>query len=336
MTRETRGDAIGPESFSIAELRAAALRGKGELSRPLALSLLGRAKYPQKTRDMERLLLDEKETPRLRAMAAQILGQSGTPAALRALERGLSIGDDVALRGVLHGLSLAGGEKERQAVQSLARRRGAVGTAVKAASTLLGHRLAARTGALRAPGKLLRISPKAAVPIRITAASGRRVSEAVAAATAAVPALRLSPQGAVSIECFDRKLVFALTEEIAKGGAARLAEGRAQVGVVVGRKEREDTAWEVKYHVLTDPQRGGDVRIHVTNARGRVLYAGTARVRGERTEFTLRAVDAPGVAAIDLRGAFEKGRLTFTEARSDPRRRRRSPEPKLRGGTAQA
>src|SRR5690606_40113032 len=94
----TTDDAMGPDRHSLEELRAAALRGEGELSRPLALALLSRVDYARKVRDMSRLLMDDAETPRLRGMAATVLGQLGTRSAVNALQRALTVTDDVALR----------------------------------------------------------------------------------------------------------------------------------------------------------------------------------------------------------------------------------------------
>ena len=87
MTDDTPADVIDGARYSVEELRKAAFEGSGSLSRPLALALLRTRSYPEKVKDLERLLLDEHEVPRLRNLAAQLLGDTATPAAIRALER---------------------------------------------------------------------------------------------------------------------------------------------------------------------------------------------------------------------------------------------------------
>ncbi len=327
MTSRFTGDSMDPDRYTVEELREAALRGKGELSRPLALSLLGRKDYRQKTRDMSRLLMKEGETPRLRAMAATILGQSATPAAKRALQRGLEIEDDVALRGVIEGLSMAGGESEREALRVLSRRRGAIGTAVRAAGQLLEHRHGLRGSNVRVPEKQLRVSARLATEITVRSASVKRAGEAIAAVSQKAAALRLSAQGALTLKCLGKTLMFVPTTELA-GGAERITRSKAEAGVVLARQELEGKGWEVQHHVLTEPERSGGARIVVTSPRGRVLYTGTASVRKDGSaDFKLGAVDTPGVAAVDIRGTFRDGRVRIDRAKSDPRRRRRSPAP---------
>ena len=119
-------------------------KGHGSLARPLALSLLGRKRYPRKAKDLERLLMDESEMPRLRNMAAIELGRLGTPAATRVLERGLRVKEDLSLRGVLEGLSLAHVDRLHPAIRRLTRRKGPVGETARRTAMLLSHRLGSR------------------------------------------------------------------------------------------------------------------------------------------------------------------------------------------------
>jgi hypothetical protein len=328
----TTDDAIGPDRYSLDELRAAALRGEGELSRPLALALLSRVDYAQKVRDMTRLLMNDTEIPRLRGMAATALGQVGTRAAVNALQRALAITDDVALRGVLQGLSLSGGEASSAAVRTLSRRRGVVGEAVRSTGVLLRHRLGAAGAGAALPSGTLRVSAKTAQPITVRAATPSRAAQAVEYVHREAPALRLTPSGAVALRCIDRDLLFVFTDDVAKGGVARIAEAKAEAGVVALRRVVEGSGWEVKHHVLTEPKKDGSIGITVTSARGRPLYAGTAAIDGEQATFVLRALDTRGVAAIDVRGTFARGRLSISEARSDQRVRRKAATPApLRG-----
>ncbi len=327
----TGDDATWPERYSLEQLRAAALRGDGEPARPLALALLSRVDYPQKVRDMTRVLMNDGESPRLRGMAATTLSRIGTRAAVNALERALTIDEDVALRSVLQGLSLAGTEASRQAVQQLSRRRGVVGAAVRNTGVLLRHRLGASGAAVVRADSTLRINPTTAVPITVRAATRTRAMQAVEQVTSDVPSLRLSAANAVAVRCLDRDLLFVFTTDVAERGMARLVAAKAEAGVVLLRRVLEGSGWEVKHHVLTSPERDGTIRITITSARGRPLYAGTATITGERATFVLRTVATRGVAAIDLRGTFERGRLSFTEARTDPRIRQRALTPSLLG-----
>ncbi len=88
-SQHSGGDMIDASAYSVDELREAVFEGRGRVARPLALALLSRKNYPGKVADFQKILLDEDEQPRLRAIAASGLGEVQTPASLRALERGL-------------------------------------------------------------------------------------------------------------------------------------------------------------------------------------------------------------------------------------------------------
>src|SRR4051794_8515322 len=101
---EQQTDAIDPDRFSVDELREAALEEhEGGIARPLALMLLGRKDYPEKVQDLWSLLANREQPPRLRYTSARLLGELGTADAVSALERGLTVSDGLALRGVVEG-----------------------------------------------------------------------------------------------------------------------------------------------------------------------------------------------------------------------------------------
>lgn len=329
MTSDPRhGDIIDPEAYSVAELRTMVFRGRGVLSRPLALALLGRKSYPQKVRDLTRLLMDEDEQPRLRNLAGQLLGRAGTKTAAQALERGLAVKNDLALRGVLQGLSLAGNPDTAKALGRLKRRKGIVGQVAARTAGLLGYRFGQRGAELAPPedAKLLRVNPKRAVPIEIAPARGAQVTAAIAGLAAATPGLKLVATGAKSMRCAGRRLLLLFDAATLGEGLSRFHTRKTLAGVVAERKELEGTGWEAKYHLLTEPQKDGSVRLLVATARGVPVCTGTARIKGEKATFALRSVDRPGAVALDLQGTFEDGRVAFTQARSD-QRRRPSPQP---------
>ena len=317
-----RNDVLDGDAYSVDQLRRAVFDEVEPPSRPLALALLGRKDYPEKTADMKRLLLDKKEVSRLRGMAAQILGQMGTSEAVGVLRRAINVDDEVALRGVITGLQTAGNEEAQAALGTLARRRGTVGTAARRSRAVLEHRHGARGVELELPdeGSLLRVNTRTATPIDVAPARGKQLTEAVEAARRAVPALALASEGAVSLRCGDNTFVLVPEAQFAQGRADPATSGKAQVGVVVRRLERERKGWGLAYHVLTRRRADGRIEVFVTSGTGRLVLAGTARTRQSTVDFRLRAVARPGAFAVDLAGAYEEGKLTFSRARSSVRR----------------
>src|SRR5689334_5726685 len=319
-------DVIEAGAYSIAELRKMALNDTGELSRPLALALLGRRSYPQKKRDMERLLMDDEEAPRIRNLAALQLADMGTPQATKVLERGLTIKDPLTLRGVVEGLGRVGGEEARPALQRLKRRAGPVGEAAKRAVALLSYREDARGSSIESKRSVSKVSPRRMTPIETEPAHGDELERALAMIADRATTLRLTPRGATSLRCDGRSFLLLLTDTVADG-VGHLTEAKTQVGVVATSKQREGTGWNLKYHVLTEPRGNDQIDVLVTTEKGRLVLAGTARVTDDRALFSVRAVSRAGALPVELKGTYEAGQLSFDYARSD-RRRRVSPAPR--------
>lgn len=317
------GDVIDAEAYSVAELRDMLFRNKGPLSPPLALALLGRKTYPRKVADMTRLLMDENAAPRLRVMAGQILGRAGSPAAVRALERGLEVKNELALRGVLEGLRQAGRAETPAMLARLKRRKGVVGRTAARAAGLLGHRFGLRGNALpEAEGlRELRVDPRRSQPIEVARAPGARVKAALAELSAALPGAKLVGTGALALRCAGRDLLL-LFEAAAQAEAPdHFGQRKALVGVIAEKATLEGSSWSVKYQLLTEPQKDGTIRLLAASMRGVPVYAGTARIKGGRATFAWRTLDRPGAVAVDIQGAFEEGRIAVKQARSSARRR---------------
>lgn len=316
------GDLIHADAYSVAELRDAVFRDKGSLSRPLALALLGRKAYPRKVADMSRLLLDEAEQPRLRIMAGQILGQAGTPAAVRALERGLSAKNELALRGAVEGLRQAGRPETPAMLSRLKRRKGVVGKEAARAAAVVSHRFGQRGNELPEAGEptLLRISPRRSQPIEVSRAPAARVQQALDELGAAIRGTKLVADGATRLRCAGGDLLLLFDAAMQEEGPDHLAARKTLAGVVAEKAALEGSGWSVKYQLLTEPRRDGSIGLVAASMRGVPVHVGSARIKGARLTFTLRTLERPGATAIDIQGAFEDGRLTIKQARSNLRR----------------
>src|SRR5207302_3319803 len=169
--------------------------GPGPLATPLALLLLGRKTYPEKAADLERLLTDEAAPPRIRNAAALELGRLGTPEAVAVLERGLALGDDLVLRGVLEALALVHIDYLPASLDTLVDRDGPVGQAARRTSSLIAHRLGIAGSSLGSP------APMETIAMEVHAADPHEVEIAIAALKKAAPGLRLLREGASMFRC---------------------------------------------------------------------------------------------------------------------------------------
>jgi hypothetical protein len=316
-------DLISAEPYSVDELRTMVFEDGGPLARPLALALLGRKSYEGKVADLERLLMDDSEAPRLRNEAARLLGEIEEPEAERVLERGTEVRDELALRGVIEGLSAVGSVQARQRIEGLRRRRGAVGEAARAAALVLSHRHGGAQAEPLSVAKRTRapLDRDRAIPIEVRPANREEVDDALTALAPAVRSLSLAPDGALSLACEGREFLVLFAANLAAGGIEFVASHPAQSGLVCGRQWLEGRAWEVWYHILTEPRQDGEIDILVTTPQHHAELAGSARVDGNRAEFELWAIEAPGALAIEVKGLYDGTTVTISDARSDARRR---------------
>ena len=315
MSQQEPGDVIEAATYSVDDLRKAVFEGGGGLARPLALGLLSRKEYAGKEADLLRILSNEAEVPRLRAMAATTLSELRTPTALEGLERGLRTPEVVTLRSVVKALGDVGTEKHLRQLQELGVRPDPVGReAQRAASVLMGR--------LKAGGVT---QPMRSVPIERSATTtdiriARPAENQLDAALKGVPSRRLAKRGSISLECQGRQLIFAFDEDALAKGIGLLRD-RGEIGIVTERQQVEGTGWEPRYRVSIEPGTPDGFKVSIASYGGRLLFSGAGQVEGAQATFHLEAADTPGAVPVDVRGRFDGQQLTFERALSNVRRR---------------
>lgn len=327
MSPEHSGDMIEAAAYSVDELREAVFEGRGRLSRPLALALLTRKDYREKVADLQKILADGNEQPRLRALAASGLGEVATPASVRALERGLQSDESVTMRASAKALANVGGRKHVELLEGLARSPGPVGSDAQRALRVLTERLKVspptrddtRTLPVQATGKPTRI--------RIETPKAGDVANAVKS----LPTRKLARRAAVSMRCQGRQFVFVFDDEALGRGVDMLRRG-GEVGVVAEPPGVEGVRWSPRYRVTVEPQDGPEFRVFVTTMDGRAVLAGRGTTEGGRASFELGALDVPGALPVEIRGSFDGKKVAFEQARSAVRRRP-SQNPSEEGGS---
>jgi hypothetical protein len=316
MSPEHSGDMIEAGAYSVDELREAVFEGRGRVARPLALALLARKDYREKVADLQRILSDEKEQPRLRALAASGLGEVSTPASVRALERGLQSQESVTMRASAKALANVGSRKHVEMLQGLARNPGPVGRDAERALMVLSERLKVggpkrgdvRTLPVQATGKPTRI--------RIEAPQAGDVANAVKS----LPSRKLARRAAVSMKCQGRQFVFVFDESALGQGVDMFKRG-GEIGIVAEPPGVEGVKWSPRYRVAVEPQDGAEFRVFVTTQDGRTMFVGRGTAEGREATFELAAADIPGALPVEIRGRFDGQKVTFDQARSAVRRR---------------
>jgi HEAT repeat protein len=316
MSPDHSGDMIEAGAYSVEELREAVFEGRGRVARPLALALLTRKDYGEKVADLQRILDDEKEQPRLRALAASGLGEVATPASVRALERGLQSQEPVTMRASAKALANVGTRKHVELLEGLARSPGPVGRDAQRAVTVLSERLKAGAPG-RADVRTLRVEATGK-PTRIRVETPKPGE--VANAVKSLPSRKLARRAAVGMTCQGRRLVFAF-DEVALGRGLDMFKRGGEVGIVAEPPGVEGVEWSPRYRVAVEPQDGGAFRVFVTTHDGRLVYAGRGTAEGREAVFELATVDAPGALPVEIRGRFDGQKVTIDQARSAVRRK---------------
>jgi hypothetical protein len=326
-----RGDFISANAFSVEELRDALFRESKRLTPEVALALLARKDYPGKVDDLRRVLVGTQQSRRLRSLAAVELGRTRTDAAIDVLVEvaTTAAADDPDLvRGVVEGLSLAGGLRALDSLDKL-RTRADVGTVALSLARTLRYRLGAAGDEFAMPeaSRLLEADPQRALPMRITTAPAESVRKALVDLPPFLTDIDLVEEGASEIICADQTLLFLRHRNVvptsgkATSSAARAALPRRKmmVGVVAQVDGVETDVWMPQFQVLAQPSGDKDeLHLFVVTMRGTLAMAGTASLAGRTAQFKLTAVDQPGVTPLSMQGAFTENGLEVERAFSGP------------------
>ncbi len=320
------GDFLHAEAYELEELRSAVFQGSDRLPRPLALGLLARKAYPEKTDDFARLLMNDDEPPGLRKVAAHELARMDAPEATTLLREALSVRDPLVKQDVIAALARVGGDEELKAVRGFRdRKTGDVARSAQWTSQLLTYLTGARgNGVPMPPRRTWRpADERRAQPVEVAKARGKRLEAALDGARQAIPAAGLSPEGGLALTCGDREMVLLLREGISQGGAQALRDSRTVAAVITERHTLEDESWEIRFLVLTEPSDDETaLRVLVCTPRGVVRFVGTLALKGDTPgAFELVGVDGPGAIPLLADGVLDEGVVRFDRLLAEQRTR---------------
>ncbi|HEY2710978.1 MAG TPA: HEAT repeat domain-containing protein [Chthoniobacterales bacterium] len=293
---------LDPEKFGIDELHKMIFEGKGPLPKVLALSVLRRKDYPDKIRDLKRVLMNEREEPRTRHAAAIELSRLGSPEAAAALRQGLKVKHSLVVRGAKSGLA-ALGEVAPDSTQHWPQ-------------TLLRYQkgIAETKIPFPAPSKFIALGK--ANEVQFHPANDDVAALAIQHVAASGLSLTLRAQNAIALQCGQRDLLLLFTESLINGEAAK-SNRPAVLGVVAAHYTEESDHWSPNYLVLSQPSRQhAELQVLVTSSTGVVVLGGMAKLAGQHADFALKAVRQPGTVPIEVEGAYDGGKIHLTRVRS--------------------
>ena len=302
---------LDPAEYTFEELHDI-LAGRSQRLPPVAaLTVLRQKRYPeaQKVADLQRILLDEGASSRLRTAAAVELGRLGTPAAHQALAAQRTSDSPLINRAASLGI------RELEQVHGRAQLE-----ALEQVAAPVGRPALAET-MTRPAGQILTITAEQAQAITHRKSPKDMAAQIVTDLVAEQPDLTLRPDSARTLRCAGQTLAF-----VAEAAMERLiaepeaAAGPTVAGVVAVKESVESGKWSTRFFLMAGPGEGpGELALRLATGQGRVVMTGTTTLEEGRADFELRSVHGPGNAPAELIGSYRDGRLRLTEGRSQPR-----------------
>ena len=309
---------------SLSTIRAV-VRGaeSSALSRATALELLTSSQYPTKHRDLQFLLEDENESPKLRYLAALGLARTDVRAAHQILVEATRINNDRVRAGVMRALGQIGGREAYDAIGHVLPETGDLSrTHAVFARTLIAHRLGLpeQDAPLPPASDILDMAPEHGIRVHIRRALSAEVERSLVSLGQRPYGIELADEPMYEYRCNRCAGTIMLNREFADRAALNvLRQRKAIFGIGTLRDEATGT-YSAAALFLTAPDvasNGIRVSVHLTN--GNQLFVGNATVRGDEASWQLHAVRRLGAFPIHAEGRFKNGHLNITLAASGTR-----------------
>jgi hypothetical protein len=313
--------AVRQAAHDYQRLRLLALGIEPSDVRARAMVELGRSDAPSRVRDLEAILREEAAPPRLRHLAALLLGQIDSDSARRALRTALEAGGPRRLIGTV--------------AQSLGRigDRVAFEAQVKASQLLTGVPLAQARFALQLiahrhdhldrPGppqeepELVPLPGEGACNFELRPANPIEAQLALRSLASEPFGVELDEPTAHVIRCERSHSVLFLNRHIAAVPDVRYLLVSKSFAGLVARRSEATGLYSTSLIVLTTPNADGNgMGVSVYQPNGTLVLAGGAALLGEGLAFALRSVMRRGAFAAHVEGSLERGAISLTVART--------------------
>lgn len=314
------------------QLMATALRGRDTPERTAALKALLRRRSPQVRPILGKIVTDSASPPELRTTAAAALGREAGAENEQALRAALAGPDASVVATAAESLGRIGGRASLETLANAAAKAppGAA-RSLAFARTLISYRLGVGTDRLAEPPAttIVELDRDRSETLPVESVGAEAFRAARPSLERELPAIAVTDKASVRLVCGHERLWVVLGDGMVQGDAGgALATDR--VAAVVLKESSCPDGWYVREYILAHPTADGAALFGVRPS-GRVVHFGVAKGEKSAASFRLRAVDAPGVPAVELAGDLlgEEGSLVVREALAGPSRgeRRGTPSP---------
>jgi len=307
-----------PEESIVHRARTALMTDRSPPNVGDAIEVLASSQFPNRHRDLERVLSDVNAPSRLRMRAALALARSEREAARQILRSALDIDDAIVRNGVMRALGMVGGADELTAIERVVPSlKGRTRDLAEFARTLISHRLGRADTLPDSPleGKLLEPGKNCGRRVHTRVARPGTVERALSSASS-LYGIEVDEQAVVEYSCERSSGAILLNRDLRK--APELLRKRPALVGLEARRNRASGDYSVSYVILSRPVGGAiEVNVHLTN--GTRVFTGRAEVRGDALSWTLRAIQRPGAFPFKASGILADGQLTVESAEAGPR-----------------
>lgn len=313
----------GEEQASVSEL-IDAVRGRTQRLDSLeAAHELGRRRPDRWAQVLGDVVRNKDRPENLRAAAAVELGREKARVNQNALVAALDPGAPAVTRRAAEGLGRIGSASALEHLNALPSMTGPAGSSVEFARTLIAYRLGLDEPRLTPPptSQVVEVAAEHGVPISVHPVPVADVETQLEQLHPEVPAIALSPEGAITLQCGgEARFLVLFTEQAHRGQALTvLMKGSAVLATVfewwdaLGR-------YALSEYVLTHPD--GDARLRLLGVRASGVLAHTGEIHLDDTtaRFTVRGLDRPHSMAVTIDGSIDRSTkdVSFSQALADP------------------
>lgn len=309
---------VGP-STSLDRLRSLALESAEPTVATAAVHALSARRSPQRSEALVQALADRTRPTQVRAAAALALGRDDRPEHQTALMDALAVRDRDIARRVVESLGRIGDVEAYERLNRVRRSDPVAARAVSFARTLLSYRHGLGVDLIDAP-------PPEHLPedqyvgvgdVEVsTTPSSNLLEEALDDAHTELPAVRLSPDAAVGIECGESSFVAAFTDEVQRRQTLTPLGQRNAVLAVVLRRVPPLAGFEPWLWVLTHPERADRLRLFGVRTTGQVVLTGEANLDERAALFRMGSLRTPTQTPVTVEAQYdhESKEVSFVRA----------------------
>jgi hypothetical protein len=304
---------------TIRQIRNNVLGIDESISRAQAMMLLIASDFPNKHRDLQKVLENENELDSMRYLAAINLGKINTPVALEILISNSQISHVRVLEGIVIALGRIGGKSALDVVSRVRNhyQTGFIASYANFAASLISYRLGLDGNELPFPteDKFLEVSPNASRQFPISRARENEAEFCLRCVAYKPFGIEFSEEHMYKIHMKRTPWMILFNSDfVGHPDSVQRMRSRKAIWGAIAKTNVESKLYHIAYLLLTSPSKESNIvniLIHRTN--GDLIFGGKMQLKCNRSKFIIRTLDRPGALPVHIEGEYADDRLEFNK-----------------------